>query len=44
MSRVLITHIGFVAIVEQAPAVSDAYPRANHQLSANNYIYISKAD
>lgn len=27
------THIGFVAIVEQAPAVNDAYVRASHQFS-----------
>jgi hypothetical protein len=33
MSRVLITQIGLVAIVEHAPAVMDAYIRDNHQLS-----------
>lgn len=33
MSRVLMTQMGFVAIVEQAPAVRDAYPRDSHQLS-----------
>lgn len=33
ISLVLITQIGLVTIVEQAPAVKEAYPRANHQFS-----------
>lgn len=33
ISLVLMTQIGFVTIVEHAPALIDAYPRESHQLS-----------
>lgn len=33
------THIGLVAMVEQAPAVNDAYVRASHQFSTYKVLY-----
>lgn len=39
MSLVLITQIGFVTIVEHAPAVTEAYPRDNHQLPVTESVF-----
>jgi hypothetical protein len=38
MSRVLITQMGLVAMVEHAPAVIEAYPLDNHQLSGDKTV------
>ncbi len=38
MSRVLITQMGLVAMVEHAPAVIEAYPLDNHQLSGDKRV------